>query len=390
MKKRISLMRGLVLISCVSLNAHAQDEGSFFIGGFELTPTLNLQRIDDSNVYQDDNEESSTLTLINPSVRAVFDTGTSGFTMGYSLFDASYSSLDDENYTDHLFDLSFGSIISDTQRFQIDSSLFKSHDARGPDAPSGRLSRDLDKYEESSTDASYNIGGDDSRIQLSLLGGTLSREYTSNRDTTRELDRKETSYGAEIGFYLANDVVGRLTTGVLKVDYDQDDSNRDSEEQSNGVGLTWTPSSQTRVVADWSVLDRSFDTGDRDDISTSNWGLTFDWSPLSYSQFSFSSDTSIEETPNGIGDAILVTRHSASWSHDWNERFSTLLGYEYSESDYEGVRRKDEAHDYNLSLDYSSRRWLTMGLTGQYTSQDSNAIDDYDRTQLGFNLLITL
>ncbi|MBX2808505.1 MAG: outer membrane beta-barrel protein [Cellvibrionaceae bacterium] len=382
----------VLLCACTPVTVWAQDAGSVLIGGFELIPALDVQFVEDSNLYQSGDPQSDSLRIISPSLSASFDNGISGFSLGYRLTRADYSSYVDENYTDHLYETAFGWQLNEGHRLVIDGSLLQTHDARSPDAPSGQNASELDKYDDSAVDLQYDWGYDDARLGLTLAAAMSARDYTTNLSSTRERNRSQTELGGSLRFHLLERLTSRVDFNTALIDYEVDSAaggSRDGSEAVYTLGFSWEMSSQLFMDIDLGVLDRDFDDVQRQGFSTSSWALDLNWSPLARSTVNLASSRATEEPSSGDSDVILRTSAGISWSHEWSRRLRSTLAYINSESDYRGSQREDNADDYAIRVNYQFRRWLDVGVNAQYLEQRSTEVD-YDRTRLGLDMAITL
>nr|MBX2809206.1 outer membrane beta-barrel protein [Cellvibrionaceae bacterium] len=251
---------------------------------------------------------------------------------------------------------------------------------------------ELDKYEDTSVDARYDLGRESTRLRLHLNAEVMAREYTTNPSTTRIRDRSQTQLGGRLSLRMLDRLSSRVQLSSLAIDYDANNDpggRRDSNETSYTLGFSWQISSQFDIDVDAGKLEREFDSPRRRGFSTSSWDVELNWSPLDRSAFGLLSSRSTEEPSSGNSDVIVRTRTGVSWSHEWSSRLRSSLAYSRGESEYKGSQREDDTDDYSMDVNYQFRRWLGFGLNAQYLEQRSTDVD-YDRTQLGLNVLITL
>ena len=114
------------------------------------------------------------------------------------------------------------------------------------------------------------------------------------------------------------------------------------------------------------------------------------WSPLSYSNFDFSTGQNFND-PLGGGNYINNTYYNAKWNHTWAERIKSEVALGTIKDKYDGLNRNDNTNSIGLKLNYEMQRWLTLGAEYTYTNRgSSNSAFDYKKNLMLFSAKIAL
>ena len=136
------------------------------------------------------------------------------------------------------------------------------------------------------------------------------------------------------------------------------------------------------------MLQKEFENGGSRTQSGASWDVGVRWSPLSYSVLDVSAlRTFVEST--GVGDTIISSRTSATWTHAWNSRLNHNLYWVRTNDDFVGggATRQDETTTVGLKFNYQMQRWLRLGAELAHTERDSNdALFRYRRNLLLFSV----
>ncbi|MBL6691865.1 MAG: outer membrane beta-barrel protein [Pseudomonadales bacterium] len=365
----------------------ATEPESVPVGGAELIPTIQVKHSHNDNIFSSAfAEESSSITNLTPRIEYLAERDEDNLlSVTYDGDWARYWQSRDDDYIDHTFAV-VGKYSGDSAaRFTFDASTAKLHDNRGEGASEGvgGITRgEPDEYDQDDVGLRLDLGNPDARFGAMFSARQLDIEYTNNRAQTQFRDRDDREFEvrllatvsgktrAFLGYRNTDIEYARLTsTGVTL----------DSDESSVLAGVERDISGKTTGTLEVGRLTKDFDEPGSDEDDLTVWNLGLIWAPREYSIITFNTSRDAMET-NGIGAFIEATNHSASWMHDWSDRFHTTVGIQIGDDEYPGSTRKDDRDDYTISDNYDWQRWLNVGLGIQYSERDSNFdLFDYDR-----------
>ncbi|WP_116472399.1 outer membrane beta-barrel protein [Zobellella maritima] len=370
------------------------------LGGVGLVPTLKISETYDDNVKEasgipGDEERSSWVTTIEPSLTLAARERLNTYQLSYSLSNSIYHSSHEDDHTDHFLRADSHMEFSARSRLDLNAGYSKQQDT--VDSTNREFDEIGNKYHSTNVGGLYGFGAQAAKMQLELGANHEWRKYDNNRDSgslTREKDRDTLSL-VTTGYYRVAPKT-RLLAEVQYSDYDYTTSNLDSEDYRYLVGVTWDATAKTTGTAKFGYQEKEFDDPSKGSTNGGAWDVGVSWSPVTYSTFSLNTGSNIGEG-SSTEDFIDTDTYSLTWSHTWAPRFSSDVGYSLTKKDYEGgsgssnAGRKDELDSYNLSLNYNMRRWLDLGLGYSYKDNSSNFDDSrFDRNQVFFNVNMSL
>ena len=74
----------------------------------------------------------------------------------------------------------------------------------------------------------------------------------------------------------------------------------------------------------------------------------------------------------GFGNYLLTDSTNLIWNHKWNQSIASRAAVGVLKTEFAGTTRADSATSVALGVDYSLRRWLTVGLDWAMTDNSSN------------------
>lgn len=402
---KLTKLGPVTLLSFAVGVSHAQqfdDAASVNVGGFDVTPTLDVGfRYDDNVIRSSDNEISSWSQIISPQVVMQTNFGSSQIEIGYRLRNERFYSSKPDNYTDHFFTAGVEYEMNSRHRMNIGIDYTDGHEDRGTgfSIGNGASLTTPDKFKQSEFDILYSYGAFNADGRLDFNFNITNRDYDLQVPIYRARDRVFTTLGST--FYYR---VGATTDLVLDVIYREVDYNfalnpespLDSTQVSYLIGLDWEATAQTMGYAKIGYQEKDFDSATREDFDGVDWEAGIIWEPVEYSSVEFTTGANTDET-NGEGNFIRGRDHQILWRHEWLERLRTEVGYTWGNDRYEGALlnnlsvRDDDLARFRASAYYQFRRWINFELTYIRDERESNRdIINYDRNQLLINALFTL
>lgn len=388
MKKRIIS----AAISAASLLVSAQaiaaiEPAPIQAGAVDVIPMLSVQAGYDDNFFSTSgNEQDETITVITPSVQLIAEDGVNAYRVIYQLSRGIHQESSADNYTDH--NLSAEAHLEFSQRSALDLSatLIKGHETRGTGlSATGGVASSINaplEYDTTTLAMNYIYGAPSAQGRIQVYAEHLNREFNNFRAITEGRDATEVTLGAVFYYQVAPKTSLLFEARNKDVDYDVDPaSSLDSNTWKYFVGATWEGTARTTGTVKVGLTDKSFASASRDDFTAASWEASVRWAPKTYSVVDISTGRSGNES-SGNGDFIDSKTFNVNWNHGWNDLVSTDAGFGLTKETYEGAAdgRKDDITSFNLGLNYDMRRWLSMGLSYQYSDTDSNlANTDYSK-----------
>lgn len=260
-------------------NAYAEfDPGIIKTGGVDIVPVLAVTEAYDTNVlYSEDNEKSSRVTKLRPSVVASMAVGANKYSVAAGAVIGRYANSSEDNYSDSnfLFDLRQ----SFTRKLTLDfkAKRINTHESRGlgysQGITQGTLLAKPDQYNLNVFDGMLSYGSKDSlgRIELQLY--SEAREYETRREIIKIRDRD--IKGGDVTFYyhimpktsLLFEIGSRELTYIYNASYN-------SAEKRVLLGTTWDMTSLTSGTAKAGMLKKDFDTTLRKSASILSWEVS--------------------------------------------------------------------------------------------------------------------
>lgn len=392
-----------IISSVLSVDAQGQEAGSVAVGGFDLTPTVNLTLQQDNNVISSSsNAIDSWVTILNPQLVLSKQIDGNQLTFGARATAGTYHSSRDDNYQDYTL-FTNGNFEFD-RRNRIAGSLIRqaTHDARGTSYTLGvgSLLDGPDLHTDTTLAATYSYGALSAIAKVDVNASIKDIDYdadTLEGISTRPRDRKEKAFGGTFYYEIAPATDLTLDAKYSESDYVSADDNTaslDSQTQSLLAGVKWEATAATRGFVKLGMQKRDFDDATRDTFSGVKWEAGVNWNPIVRTEFGFSTTKDTRET-NGTGDFISAKNYAVSWKHEWLERFTSNASVSYSTDDYEGaaIPRTDKIKEFKLNGSYQYARWLKLVPAISYFDRSSNGTNqalNYDKTLVSFTAQISL
>lgn len=398
-KKSVRDRRGelRILAACIAALSGssawaAAEPFSFSAGPVNVYPQVKVEEKYNDNIYlQKDDKKESFVTIVSTGVMLEALKGDDSYYLGYKMSSGSYASAHTDDYIDHFVNGKAFWTLNHRNTLELLGRFEAGHEDRGTgikQGPDVAPLEDLIEYDRSAAALTYTFGSktSDGRLTLKLAGAQT--EYTNQRDETRLRDRRTLETGA--GFFWR---VGNKTGLVLDVsrthtDYMNDPSpadgaggSKDSDYYKFLAGVSWAATDITKATFKVGRAEKRFEDESREDFSGASWETIVDWALKPYSKLRFTVERSAEES-YGRGDFIDEKRVGASWTHNWNDRITSKVAYNWTRDVYENdpESRKDDTSEATLALDYAFRAWLNVGASWNFKDRDST-LDSYSHTR---------
>lgn len=335
--------------------------------GITFTPTLQVSQSYDDNIRAvEEDTQSSWVNSIKPKfvIEALGQKG--AYALTYLADNSNYASSHDDDHTDHVVDLDAFFEFNARNQLKLNAGYDKIEDI----AANGQ-NVEPDKFTTSSVGGVYTYGAETARAQIDLGANYKELRYQNTGDLNADKERDTTAFNT-IGYYR----ISPMTRILLEARHTEYSYLTNKDLDSNNVGLlggvTWDVTAKTTGTVKLGAEKKSFDRSRFDDADGSMWEAGVSWSPRTYSTFNLNTRRGFDEGDDGA-EVIESQTTTISWDHEWLDRVSTEVSYNYTDNEYQGIDRQDKIDTFGVGLNYEMRRWLDIGIGYTYADKDSTA-----------------
>ena len=224
----------------------------------------------------------------------------------------------------------------------------------------------------------YDYGGslgfeqDFNRLNFGLLGDVERRDYTDGDES----DRDRNLFGGRLrtGYFISPRINAFLQGGFRREVRDDEDTNRDNNVYSAGVGseIDFTGLLFGEAFAGWSLQE--FDDDEFDSENGFTYGANLTWNPTRLTSLRLEGQGGFE--PSDVGSSRLESEIGLRVDHELLR--NVLIGAEvsYQRDDFQDADRIDNRIDVGPDITYLLNRYLSVGAGYTFTTRES---DDSDR-----------
>ena len=255
----------------------------------------------------------------------------------------------------------------------LDLALFATftHAAEPRGGSGTRLIQGLtpDKVDITGYGGQFTIGERTSRIQLELGADRSEWRYKNNQQEFR--DRDEDRVHGRIYYNISPRTSVFVGSGLTDVNYKESTLNADSQELAYDVGARWDVTAKTTGEISAGRTQKDFDNPALPDPTATTVAGRLSWTPRERTSFSLYGSRQFEETTSTTGDFYISDLIGVSVHEAIRDRWNAFAYVNHTNDDYESGRN-DNIMDYGVGLDYSLRRWLSLGAQYSRVKRDSN------------------
>lgn len=342
--------------------------------GVTFTPTLQVSQSYDDNIRAvEDNAQSSWVNGIAPTFVLEAQGRQGTYALTYSADNQSYASSHNDDHTDHHLDADADLEFNSRNRLKLNAGYDKVESLA-----SENQNIEPDKFTTSNVGGVYTYGAETARAQIDLGANYQELRY-QNTDRLNANKERDTTALSTTGYYR----ISPMTRVLLEARHTDYDYLSNTDLNSNNVGLlggvTWDATAKTTGTIKIGAEKKRFDNSRNDDVNGSMWEAGVSWSPRTYSTFNLKTRRGFDEGDDGA-EVIKSQSTTISWDHEWLDRVSTEVSYNYTDNQYQGIDRDDKIDTFGLGLTYEMRRWLDIGIGYKYAEDDSSAAgESYER-----------
>ncbi|MBI5885674.1 MAG: outer membrane beta-barrel protein [Deltaproteobacteria bacterium] len=371
-------------IASILLPVAAMAEGNLHAGPLEFHPFLQLREAYSNNIYTTPNlKKPDWYTNTVAGLRLDLPFREHRAQAGYSAEFRRYAKYDSENTTDHhangLLDFKFGRRLGLT----LTDVYAKGHEGRG-ESSTGFIER----YETNAAAASASYAlADISKVQLDYT--RISWDYKESGFR----NRNEDLVSAYIYLRFLPKTSGFIEYDHKYIDYNANNSNLNSMEDSGSLGLKWEATETSTGTVKAGFVQKNFSNTANKDFKTWTASADVNHEFTDFSGFSLGAYRMVNETTLTGNRYIVSTGGNLELRHKFFTKFTGIVTAAIANDRFSdtqsgvGPVRKDTTVSGGAGLKYAMRDWLNAGL--DYTHKDKNSnnnASDYEENIYGVNI----
>jgi hypothetical protein len=343
-----------------------------------FTPSLEINFLQDNNIYRTQEETSDTITTIAPQF--VYNelygkqTITAEYIGKYAFF-ADKSSL---NYFNH--DLSVKALLDHGYSLSTEFSANYQYIIEEPgliNAPTIELTEFI-QQSNTSLSAKVLYGGTQSKGQIVVdyMQRTLSFDNNGQQFRDQESDSVTGTF-----FYRAapNTRILLEASAVNMAFKNNVNFDQSNEQKTYSVGIEWNATAVTSSVFKIGYLNADFANDSLADLSGLSYFLDTSWKPNTFTTFSIGASRVISESAEQFVGGFLTNTFNVGVDHEITRKTSLFVGYDYNEFEVNNQQFIQEAQNINVTLKYQSKSWLQLQLGYKEIKRESNLqLFDFD------------
>lgn len=351
------------------------------IGNILLKPSLRITYGHDDNVNRaPDNRVKVNSAVIKTAAGLSADIENKGDTyrLDYQVELQRYLSSNIDNIETHSLNLQGLNVLNSRNSVKWNLGLLQGADPRGSTDATLNVSSPS-KYRKETAKGTYVYGIEGSKGRLEFDAFASNKRYLNNRETMDKADVDSLGTAGRFFWRIMPKTSAVLDLRHTEYQYKESTALLDSAETNYLVGLNWNATAAT--TGSFRVGHTTRDYKDRSDSSGMTWETGITWKPLTYSTFNFSAIRSVNDTvggaTNNVGNYIMNSTYEARWNHEWRHNLNSSVGWRHTQSDYDGIDRKDIQDIITADLHYKLRPQVDVGLEMEWSDRQSN-LDQYD------------
>lgn len=351
------------------------------IGNILLKPSLIISYGHDDNVNRaPDNRVKVNSAVVKTAAGLAADIENKGDTyrLDYQVELQRYISSNIDNIDTQTLKLQGLNVLNSRNSVKWNLGLLLGADPRGSTDSTLNVSSPS-KYRKETAKGTYVYGIEGSKGRLEFDTFASNKRYLNNRETMDKADVDSLGTSGRFFWRIMPKTSAVFDLRHTEYQYKESTALLDSAETNYFVGLNWNATAAT--TGSFRVGHSTKDYKDRSDFSGMSWETGITWKPLTYSTFNFSAIRSINDTvggaSNSVGNYIVNSTYEARWNHEWRHNLNSSIGWRHTQSDYDGIDRKDTQDIISADLHYKLRPQVDVGLEMNWSDRQSN-LDQYD------------
>lgn len=363
---QIRLLAAAVSLASCSAAWAIEPQSIRLTDGILFTPSLMVsEKYDDNIRAAENNEESSWITTVSPTLTLSAEGRKSAYRLSYNAVSDTFHSSQDDNNVDHHLTADAAFEFDARNRAKLAAGYHEIEDT-----VSDTSNTTNDQYNTRNVGGVYSFGAQTARMQIEAGANYEELRYTDGLIANEAKERDTTALRSTLFYRVAPKT--KLLVEGRHTDYDYLSNQRlDSTGVAGLVGATWEATAKTTGEFKIGRERKNFDDDTVDDASKGMWEAGVVWAPRSYSRFNLNTRQGFDEGDNGAS-TIESRTYTLGWEHDWSSYLTSKVSYSDTSRDYQDISRQDDLNNIGLSLTYKARRWLDVGIGYTYSENDSD------------------
>lgn len=208
----------------------------------------------------------------------------------------------------------------------------------------------------------FTVGQRQAPIQIQVGADTSQWRYQNNNQEYR--NRDDNRVHGRVYYNISPRTSVFVGAGFTDISYARPALNADSTELALNVGGRWDITAITTGEVSVGRTKKNFDDPTLPDPTATTLAGRLNWTPRARTSFSLYGAREFEESSTTFGDYFISQLIGASVHESIADRWKAFGYVNRTNDDYRSGRH-DRLWDYGVGLNYSLRRWLSLG--AQYT-----------------------
>jgi hypothetical protein len=332
--------------------------------------------------------KSASFFQLSPSLVAEMKHRGDRYTAQVNIDSMRYSGSSGDNYNNYQALIAGDHYFSARSRMGWQIGQISTADPRGSnDRP---ILSEPDRWHAPLMQGRFIYGAKEAAGRIEADVNYQAKKYVNHRDFTAVADLDTTGVAGRFFYRVGSRSLVLVEARNTDFNYVSSLAKDSNTERRFYVGYTWEATAATTGIVKVGRMTKDFEQAGRAGFSGGSWDATLRWLPQTYSSIDFVSSRSTAD-PTGVGNYLLNTDHSLTWSHKWTKSLTSRVSGGLTKSDYAGTTRTDDISRTSLTVDYDVLRWVSMGIDLAHTNNKSTDVaSEFKRNVIMFTLNATL
>lgn len=359
--------------------------GMINMGGFEITPSLNLAMGNNSNAGQQSvNKNSSSYISLLPSVIINLPSHGNSYGVKYNGSYSYFSASKVDDFGNHNFDAYANNFWSDRFKTTVNLDYVLGHDPRN-----SLMFASKEKWHTTGAKGVVNYGADGAIGQFQLAAGQTAKRYDTNvNGSTQRYNYDRTDLTGTFFYRVAPATQMIFEVGNSNYTYlDLASKSADSKEMRYLAGVKWEATAKTTGYFKIGQQNKRFNLGLLPAGKNTVWSTVVAWEPKEYSKVNLSLGQVTNET-GALGGNFIVSRDAGlNWTHNWTGLWTSTMSLVSGQDNFQNSARVDKRQTYGVKVAYPVFGWLRVGVGYENVNRNSNfAGASYNQSSLMLTL----
>ena len=383
-KVKFSSITFLVLLSwlSVSFSVLSQEEG--------FAPGVEVNFLQDNNIYRTSDEISDTITSIAPTFAYNALYGKQVVSAIYNGDYAFYADNSDLNYLDH--DISVKALLDHSYSLSSEFTANYQYLIEQPGTTNAVTSELSEFNQQSNTTFAAKVlfGAQQSKGQIVTAYAQSKLRYDNNEQQFRDYDNDK----ATGTFFYRVAPKTRILLEVSAADLNYKNNfifDQSSKQKSYLAGVEWNATAITSSVFKIGYQDVDYANDLISDLSGLSYFLDMSWKPNTYSLVKIGASRAARESAEQSVGGFLSNEFNVGVDHEFTRKTKLSISYRYVESEFDDSQnRQEELQSFSMSIKYQSKRWLQLHLGCEVSKRESTSeLFEFDASVINVGVVMS-